>query len=86
MPAQDSFGLDDDERPLPVRPGSRQRKPEELIRLPKFRPPVLSMKNRELLTESEVLKCRFRPQPGGNQNQKEEPHNGQDHGPKCRVA
>jgi len=54
MPAKDGYRLDDDERLLPVRPGSRQKKPEGSIRLPNSRPPVLSMKNSERLAESEV--------------------------------
>jgi hypothetical protein len=57
MPVKDGFGLDDNECFLPVRPGSRQKQPEESIRLPKSRTPVASIENRKLLSEDKDFKA-----------------------------
>ena len=85
MPAKNGFGLNDDERLLPVRPGSRQKQPEESIRLPKSRTPVLSMKNRKLLPEGEVFECQFRLHPEGGQDQGEQSQNRKHHGPEVSA-
>ena len=85
MPVKDGFGLDDNECFLPVRPGSRQKQPEESIRLPKSRTPVLSMKNRKLLPEGEVFECQFRLHPEGGQDQGEQSQNRKHHGPEVSA-
>jgi hypothetical protein len=80
MPAEDGFGLDDDERLLPVRPGSRQNQPEDSVRLPKPRAPVAPIQNRELLREGEILESQFRPKLECSRNQGKQSQNCRYHG------
>jgi hypothetical protein len=70
-----------DQRLRPMQSGARQKQPEESIRLANSRPPVLSMKHGELLTERDVLECQFRRQPEGGQDPREQPQDGEYHGP-----
>jgi hypothetical protein len=70
----------DDERLLPLLPGSRHEKPEEVIQLLEFRPPMASIQNGELPAEGQILESQFRAERQGDQNQGEEAHDDRDHG------
>ena len=67
MPAQNTFGLDDDQSLLPVPPGPAQDRPEGSIPSTNPGPPALPAKNRKLLTECEVLERQIRPESSGGQ-------------------
>ena len=79
MPAQNGLGPDDDQGLFPISAESGQKEPEDSIRLANSRPPVLSMKHRELLTECEVFECQFRPQPEGGPDAREQPQDREHH-------
>ena len=55
MPADDGFGRDDDEGPLPSRPDPPSDYPEELIEEVKARARMSTLQHGELLTQSEIL-------------------------------
>ena len=55
MPADDGFGRDDDEGPLPSRPDPPSDYPEELIEKPETRARMSTLQHDELLTQSEIL-------------------------------
>ena len=55
MPADDGFGRDDDEGPLPSRPDPPSDYPEELIEEVEARARMSTLQPDELLTQSKIL-------------------------------
>jgi len=55
MPADDGFGRDDDEGPLPSRPDPPSDYPEELIEEVEARARMSTLQRDELLTQSKIL-------------------------------
>jgi hypothetical protein len=55
VPADDSFGRDDDEGVPPSRPDPPSNHPEELIEKPEPRARMSRLQHDELLTQSEIL-------------------------------
>ena len=82
MPADYSFGRDDDEGLLPSRPEPPSDYPEELIEKPETRARMSPLQHDELLTQSEILeKETLPPEKETDQHAEAEPdeaHHGQD--------
>ena len=57
MPANDGLGLDNHQRPIPIRPAAPKDSPESSIEIGKGKPTLQGgLKNRELMAQRQVLK------------------------------
>ena len=62
MPANDGLGLDDHQRPLPIRPATPKDSPESSIEIGKRRPTLRgALRNRELMAQGQVLEGELAP-------------------------
>lgn len=78
-----------DERPLPARPESAQRHPEEALRAAQSRPRRRPPKNRQLLPKREVLDEQVAPTPDGHEQlaqRHEEDHAGKSPQRRASIA
>ena len=60
MPADDSFGFDDDESPGPARPDAAKENPEEPVATPESRPASALLHDGELLTQGGIFDNEFK--------------------------
>jgi hypothetical protein len=57
MPSDNRLGLNDMQGFSPIRPGSRQDHPKQLIRIRQPRSRMVLFQNRQLLAQHQILSC-----------------------------
>jgi hypothetical protein len=79
MPSKDGLGLHDEEGVPSISPGTGQEQPKESISPPQCWPADLSLKNRQLLSKSEVFEGEVGSQLERRWDQKQQPKYRKDH-------